>query len=347
VLISSSLKRFTDISTERVRVWVTELAEQIEEPVVTSYRGCHGNRRADNRGVRLEDYVKEAGEIVHRYRFDQHLASVALGTFLKSHTLRLEAEQLRHIHQTFLPGSRTLPMGSNAKCLPFDPARLRRVTIFFHGGNLSSCNRETFKLLRESIPKITSYLPNIRVFKVEMTWDINKDQEWFGSHYIDLFNNGEISGEALPLIDIPGAQKTCHEFFFLTRQIHELCVRKACEVEVFSMDRFAVFNGKWENDLETAMYLFPNSNAWNPRGFQLWMEEYTRTYYQTSDLDMEGEPVGVEYVDRAADLDPADSDGYSAPPLAKCLAWVRRYSAIVAGQKAAVAREKEEREAID
>ena len=120
---------------------------------------------------------------------------------------------------------------------------------------------------------------------------------------------------------------------------------KACEVEVFSIDRSAVFNGKWENDLEAAMYLFPNSNAWNPRGFQLWMEEYTKTHYQTSDLDMEGEPVGVECVDRAADLDPAESDGYSAPPLAKCIAWVKRYPAIIAGQKAAVAREKEEREA--
>ena len=236
-------------------------------------------------------------------------------------------------------------MGSNAMCLPFEPARLRRVTIFFHGGNLSSCNGEKFKLLRESIHKITSYLPNIRVLKVEITWDIDEDQEWFGSHYIDLFNNGEISAEALPLIDIPGAQKTCHEFFFLAWQIHELCVCKACEVEVFSIDRSAVFNGKWENDLEAAMYLFPNSNAWNPRGFQLWMEEYTKTHYQTSDLDMEGEPVSVEYVDRALDLDPAESDGYSAPPLAKYIAWIKRYPAIIAGQKAAVAREQEEREA--
>ena len=145
--------------------------------------------------------------------------------------------------------------------------------------------------------------------------------------------------------DVLGAQKTCREFFFLAWQIYEFCVRNACEVEVFSMDRFAVFNGKWENDLEAAMYLFPNSNAWNPRGFQSWMEEYTNTHYQTSDLDMEGEPVSVEYVDRALDLDPAESDGYSAPPLAKCIAWIKRYPAIIAGQKAAVAREQEEREA--
>jgi hypothetical protein len=34
------------------------------------------------------------------------------------------------------------------------------------------------------------------------------------------------------------------------------------------MDRFAAFNGKWEHDLEAAGYLFPNSNAWNPSGFQ-------------------------------------------------------------------------------
>ena len=60
---------------------------------------------------------------------------------------------------------------------------------------------------------------------------------------------------------------------------------------------------------------------------------------------MEGEPVSVEYVDRALDLDPAESDGYSAPPLAKYIAWIKRYPAIIAGQKAAVAREQEEREA--
>ena len=345
MLIPSSTKPFTDIRTERVRVWVNELAEQIEEPIVPSYGGCHGNRRADNRGVLLADYTKEAGEIIRQYRFDKHLASVALGTFLESHTLRLEAKKLHEIQQLFSRTSNALPMGSDTAAPSFDPAQLQRVTIFFHGGSLSSCNKETFKLLRQSIPKLMGYFPNIQVLKFDITWGIDEDQEWFGGHYIDLFNQGEISAEALPLIDVLGAQKTCREFFFLAWQIYEFCVRNACEVEVFSMDRFAVFNGKWENDLEAAMYLFPNSNAWNPRGFQSWMEEYTNTHYQTSDLDMEGEPVSVEYVDRALDLDPAESDGYSAPPLAKCIAWIKRYPAIIAGQKAAVAREQEEREA--
>jgi hypothetical protein len=345
VLIPSRPKQSTDIQTERVRVWVAELAEHIEEPIVPSYGGCHGNRRADNRGVFLADYTKNAREISRQYGFDKHLASVALGTCVESHTLRLEAKKLHEIQQLSSWSSNKLPMGSDTVVLPFDPAQLQRVTIFFHGGSLSSCNKETFKLLRESIPKLMGYFPNIQVLKFDITWNIDEDQEWFGGHYIDLFNKGEISAAALPLIDVPGAQKTCHEFFFLAWQIRELCVRKVCEVEVFSMDRSAVFNGKWENDLEAATYLFPNSNAWNPRGFQLWMEEYTKTHYQASDMDMEGEPVGVEYVDRAADLDPAESGGYSAPPLAKCIAWVKRYPAIIAGQKAAVAREKEEREA--
>jgi len=75
------------------------------------------------------------------------------------------------------------------------------------------------------------------------------------------------------------------------------------------------------------------------------MSEYTTTHHQMDDANRKGEPIAVEYVGRAADLDPADSDGYGALPLANCLVWVRRYRSITASQKKAVALENEEREA--
>jgi hypothetical protein len=75
------------------------------------------------------------------------------------------------------------------------------------------------------------------------------------------------------------------------------------------------------------------------------MSEYTVTHYEASDVNSEGEPIAVEYVGRAADLGRAESDGYVDMPLGKCLGWAKRYPRIVESQRAAVAREKEEREA--
>jgi hypothetical protein len=262
------------------------------------------------------------------------MSSLAMGMFLDNHTLRLEASKLRDLESS-----------SSANALPFDLAQLKRLTIFFHGGSLSSCDSATFKLLGTSIPNLTGHFPNLEVLKIDISWDINEEQEWFGGHYIHFYGHGELGADHLPLVDIPGAQRTCREFLTLAWQLHEFCVQNSCEVEVFSVDRSAVFTGKWEHDLEVATFLLPNSNAWNPRGFQTWMEEYTETHYALGDALGEGEPIAVEYVGRAADLGPADSDGYFALPLQKCLAWVKKYPAIAESQKAAVAREKEEREA--
>jgi len=218
--------------------------------------------------VLLEEYRDVAGEIAHRFGLDKQLASVAVGTFKNAHTLRLEAKKLRDMQLTSSPINMLL-MGSNAIPLPFDPAQLQRLTIFFHGGSLSSCDRETFKLVRESIPKLTEHFPNRQILKLEITWDIDEDQERFDGQYIHLLEIGEVRVDDLPLVDIPGAQKTCREFFYLTWQLYEFCAKHSCEIEVFSMDRSAVFKGKWENDLEAATHLFPNSNAWHPRGFQI------------------------------------------------------------------------------
>jgi hypothetical protein len=226
-----------------------------------------------------------------------------------------------------------------------EPAELHHLTIFFHGGSLSSCDGDTFEVLRQSLPGITNHFPNLKVLKIEVSWDINEDQETQGPSYIRSFIRKEIEADLLPLVDIPGAHKTCHDFFLLAWQLHEFCVENDCDVEVFSMDRFAAFNGKWEHDLEAAGYLFPNSNAWNPSGFQTWMSEYTATHYKPEDVNSEGEPIAVEYVGRAADLSPAESDGYLDLPRGKCVGWAKRYPAIAESQKAAVARETEEREA--
>lgn len=83
------------------------------------------------------------------------------------------------------------------------------------------------------------------------------------------------------------------------------------------------------------MLLILNFMAWSPAGSQMWMSEYTVTHYQTGDVSMEGEPIAVEVVTGGADLGPGVSDEYCALSLAKYLAWIERYPAIAAGQKAA------------
>jgi hypothetical protein len=291
------------------------------------------------------DYREAAGEIIHHFGPDKQMTGIALGLYTNNHTLRLEAKKL-HYMQQFSAANNLLLMGTNAVALPFDPTLLERVTIIIHGGSLSSCDRDTFKLLRESVPNLVNFFPSLNVVKLEITWDVDEDQERFGPHYIHLFNTGELKADALPLIDVRGAHETCREWFHLLWQLYEFCFKNACEIEVFSMERSCVFNGKWEHDLEAAGSLFPNSNAWNPAGFQVWMSEYTVTHYQVGDVLLEGEPIAVEVVARGADVDPALSDGYSALSLAKSLTWVKRYPAIVAGQKAADEREKAEREVM-
>jgi hypothetical protein len=242
------------------------------------------------------------------------------------------------------PPTSLSPLASNGLDLPVDPAQRHHLTIFFHGGSLSSCDGDTFELLMQTLPGFKKHFPNLDVLKIDVSWDINEDQETHSPCYIHNFLRGKIDADLLPLVDIPGAHETCQEFFLLAWQIHEFCVENNCDVEVFSMDRFAAFNGKWEHDLEAAGYLFPTSNACNPSGFQTWMSEYTVTHYEVSDVGSEGEPIGVEYVGRAADLGPAESDGYVDFPLEKCLGWAKRYPRIAESQRVTVARE-EEREA--
>jgi hypothetical protein len=292
-----------------------------------------------------EDHREAAGEIIYQFGLDTQMACIALGIYSNDQTLRLEAKKLRCMQQ-FSAANELLLMGTNAVALPLDPAVVERLTTSMHGGSLSSCDRVTFNLLRQSVPKILNYFPSLKVLKIEITWDINEDQERFGPHYIHLFNTGELKADALPLIDVRGAQKTCREWFYLLWQLYQFYFKNACKIEVFSMERSCVFKGKWEHDLEVAGFLFPNSNAWNPAGFQVWMSEYTVTHYQVGDPLMEGEPIAVEFVPRGADLGPGVSDGYSALSLAKSLVWVKRYPVIAAGQKAADEREKAEREAM-
>jgi hypothetical protein len=324
----------------------TELSEQIVKPLVLVRGDCHGHRRADNRGILPEDHRKEAGDVTQKFDFDTKMASMALGIFKENHALRLEAKKLRYMQQFSSP-TNSLLVGSNAVPLPFNPTLLERLTISFHGGSLSSCDRPTSKLLTESVAKLTNYFPGLQALKIEINWDIDDAQERFGLHYIHLHARGLAKIKTLPLIDIVGAHKTCRDYIRLTWQLYEFCVRKACGIEVFSMDRSAVSNGKWEHDLEAAIYLFPNSNAWNPRGFQAWMSEYTVVHYDIGDVMQEGEPIAVEVITRAADLDPVLADGYSALSYAKSLTWATCYPAIATSQKAVVARENEEREARD
>jgi hypothetical protein len=292
-----------------------------------------------------EDYREAAGEIIHRFGPDKNIAGIALGIFKNNHTLRLEAKKLDYM-QHFSAANDLMLMGTTAVALPFNHKQLERVTVVMHGGSLSSCDRATFKLLREFVPNLVNYFPSLKVVKLEITWDVDEDQERFGPHYIHLFDTGELKADALPLIDVRGAQQTCREWFYLLWQLYEFRFKNAYEIEVFSMQRSCVFNGKWEHDLEAAGFLFPNSNAWNPAGFQVWMSKDTVTHYQINNVLMECEPIAVEVVTRGADVDPALSDGYSALSLAKSLTWVKRYPAIVAGQKAADEREKAEREAM-
>jgi hypothetical protein len=261
------MKQRTDIRIGRdilELIVPTEIAEEIVEPEALLRGSCHGHRHADNRGLSLNDYCELAGEIIEQYGSN---TSLALAIFNRNHTLRLEAEETRYLDQPSPPTSLS-PVANNGLDLPFDPAELHHLTIFFHGGSLSSCDKDMFTLLIESLPKITNHFPQLKVLKIEITWEINEEQEVHGPIYIRNFSRGKIEADLLPLIDIPGAHKTCHEFFLLTWQLHEFCIENDCEIEVFSMDRFAAFNGKWEHDLEAAGYLFPNSNAWNPSGFQ-------------------------------------------------------------------------------
>lgn len=182
------------------------------------------------------------------------------------------------------PSGRLLT-GSNALPLPLDPALLEHLIIFFHGGSLSNCDRETFKLLRASIPKIDTYSPGLQTLKIEITWEIDEHQERWGPHHINLCQRGEIHPKALPLVDIRGAHKTCEDFIHLAWAVYEYCVRNGCEIKVLSMDRSAVFNGTWEHDVEAVGYLFPSSNAWNPLGFQDWLSEYVAIHYSLGDVN--------------------------------------------------------------
>jgi hypothetical protein len=236
------MKQLTDIRTGRdiLTLIATEIAENIVEPEALLRGSCYGHRRADNRGLSLEEYCEFAGEIIEQYGSNTDLA---LAIFHRNHTLRLEAEELRHLDQPSPPTTLS-PFASNGLNLPFDPAELHHLTVYFHGGSLSSCNQDTFKLLRQVLPQITNHFPSLRILKVEITWDISEEQETYGPCYIRGFNRGEIEADLLPLIDIPGAHRTCYEFFLLAWQLHEFCVENECKVEVFSINRFAAFNGK-------------------------------------------------------------------------------------------------------
>ena len=324
---------------------LAETVKQILEPVVLLRVDFRGRRRIDDRGVPAEGYHEGAEKIIHEFGLDAEMADIALGIFRNNHTLRLEATKLCYMQQFSSP-TNLLLMDINAVALPFDPALLERLTIVMHGGSLSSCDQATFKLLRESVPRILNYFPSLKTLKFEVTWDVDEDQERLGPHYINLLISDNVKADTLPLIDVLGAQETCREWFHLLWQFYESCAKNASDIEVFSMGRSCVFNGKWEHDLEAAGFLFPNSNAWNPAGFQEWMNEYTMTHYQTDDILMEGEPIGVEVLTRGADVYPGVSDGYSTVSLAKSRAWVKQYPAIVAGQKAVDEREKKEREAM-
>jgi hypothetical protein len=312
---------------------------------VLSRGNCHGHRRADNRGVQLEEYRDEIEEVVRQFGFHQEMATTAVRVFKRSHTLRLAAKKLRYMQLSPSTPSRLL-IGGNALPLPFDPVILKHLTIFFHGGNLSNCDRAAFQLLRTSIPRINTYFPGLKSLRVEITWEIDEEQERWGPHHINLHMRGEMHAKALPLVDIRGAHKTCRDFIYLIWAMYEYCVRNQCEIELLSMDRSAIFNGNWEHDIEAAGYMFPNSNAWNPLGFLVWMSEYVTVHYELGDVNREREPIAVEYMPRAADLDPGVSEGYVAEALPTSIAWAAQHPIRVAKQKAFVAREKKKREAI-
>ena len=306
---------------------------------------CCGHRRADNRGVQLEEYHDEVEDVVHQFGFHQEMATTALRVFKRAHTFRLAAKKLRYMQLSLSPTSRLL-IGSNALPLPFDPTVLQHLTIFFHGGSLSNCDRATFQLLRTSIPRISTYFPSLQILKVEITWEIDEYQERWGPHHINLHLRGEMHARVLPLIDIRGAHKTCRDYIYLVWAMYEYCVRNGCEIELLSMDRSAVFNGKWEHDIEAAGYIFPNSHAWNPQGFQDWMSEYVAVHYELGDVNREREPIAVEYMPRAVDLDPGVSGGYVAEALPTSIAWAAQHPTRVAKQKAFVARERAKRESM-
>jgi hypothetical protein len=69
-------------------------------------------------------------------------------------------------------------------------------------------------------------------------------------------------------------------------------------------------------------------------------------HYELGDVNREREPIAVEYMPRAADLDPGVSEGYVAEALPTSIAWAAQHPIRVAKQKAFVAREKKKREAI-
>jgi hypothetical protein len=96
-----------------------------------------------------------------------------------------------------------------------------------------------------------------------------------------MLASGDAAAADLSLIDIPSACQTCERFMHLIFQLSQFRLRHGIDVEIISSsaDMGVQLHGDWDQDLQDAGLLFPNSAAWSPTGFQDWVAGYVETTY--------------------------------------------------------------------
>ena len=72
-------------------------------PVIMSLGACRGHLDLDNRGVRPEEYNEEVRKVLNIFGSDKRMAIAALDIFTRGHTLRINAEELRHTSFSLSP----------------------------------------------------------------------------------------------------------------------------------------------------------------------------------------------------------------------------------------------------